>query len=271
MEIARNCPCCYSEKLDTSPAVLMPFVAERVFGWKSFEIPDSLKTIKKATAYSICNSMICLNCYHLFLDMRFNEKEMDNLYKDYRDEEYTELRDSYEPGYKYKNESLGKGYNYTSKVESFISKHLSENPYILDYGGGSGINTPFKSLSKKIELFDISNKYLAPKRSRYDLIVCANVLEHVPFPIETLKKIALFMDDKSILYIELPYEILIKNNVYLEGTHRQKKYWHEHINFFNEKSIGELLDVINFKVIDFKILPISNESTEDVFQILVRL
>jgi hypothetical protein len=75
----------------------MPFVAHRVFGWEAVEITEDwgLKTINNGMAYSVCNSLLCDNCGHLFLDIRFNEGEMNSLYEGYRGQEYTELRERY--------------------------------------------------------------------------------------------------------------------------------------------------------------------------------
>jgi hypothetical protein len=39
--IATQCVCCGSENLKSSPAVLMPFVAHRTFGWKPAVIDKS--------------------------------------------------------------------------------------------------------------------------------------------------------------------------------------------------------------------------------------
>ena len=42
--IATQCVCCGSEKLRNSPAVLIPFVSHRTFGWKPIEIDDSCRS-----------------------------------------------------------------------------------------------------------------------------------------------------------------------------------------------------------------------------------
>src|SRR5665647_1136619 len=99
--IASSCVICGSCALKKSPAILMPFVAHRTFGWEPVEITDDwgLKTIRNGMAYSICNSIQCSNCGLLFLDIRFNESEMNSLYDGYREKQYTELREKYEPGY----------------------------------------------------------------------------------------------------------------------------------------------------------------------------
>ena len=97
-----------------SPAILMPFIAARTFGWHSVVIDDSwgLKTIKNGMAYSICNSLACRECNHLFLDIRFSDSEMSSLYQDYRGQDYVRLRDSFEPGYAIRNKALINGVSF---------------------------------------------------------------------------------------------------------------------------------------------------------------
>lgn len=270
MRIAKSCVCCGAVKIDASPAILMPFISDRVFNWLPFEIDESLglRTIKQGNAYALCNSLLCKNCHHLFLDMRFGGEEMEKLYQDYRGEWYVKQREFYEPGYREKNEALGKGYNYREKIEWFLKPHIKNNPTILDYGGGSGINTPFRE-TIRADIYDISNK-TSPSRSQYDLLICSNVLEHIPFPAEVLKKISWYMDKTSILYIELPHENLIRESLYLDKVNTKKKHWHEHINFFNSKSIVEMLSRAKFNILEFRSLPITNETSDEVFQFICK-
>ena len=84
--IATQCICCGNKKLKNSPAILMPFISSRVFGWDPVLIDNSwgLNTIKDGNAYAICKSLYCTICNFLFLDIRFSDSELRNLYFDYR-------------------------------------------------------------------------------------------------------------------------------------------------------------------------------------------
>ena len=110
MKIATSCVCCGSNDLKKSPSVLMPFIAHRIFDIAPVEITDDWDVkrygIKNGMVYARCNSVCCSNCLHTFLDMRFDDDELNLLYDNYREEEYINLRDHYEPGYKQKNEHL---------------------------------------------------------------------------------------------------------------------------------------------------------------------
>ncbi len=264
--IATECICCGGAELMRSPAVLMPFIAHRIYNWEPVEIDSSwgLKTISLGTAYAICNSLLCIKCRLLFLDIRFSEKEMKRLYNNYRDDNYTELREYYEPGYRARSNGLNRGTNYLKEVEAFLLPYLPKIIKLLDWGGDSGENTPFKDNSKNtIHIYDISNiktngllinvsKEVACQQE-YDLIVCSNVLEHVPYPHQILNEIKSIMTTSTLLYIEVPLENLILE-VYTDiQLLKKKRHWHEHINFFTESSLRALLLASGLSMLSFKV------------------
>ena len=251
---ATSCVCCGNDQLSRSPPILMPFIAQRIYGWEPAQIDESwgLKTIPQGIAYSLCNSLLCEQCGLLFLDIRFSDSEMMRLYENYRDNEYTILREKCEPGYTIRNKALLAGMAYIGDVENFLRPYLPKNVRVLDWGGDTGVNTPFKeSDANTIHIYDISgvdsfgrfqkvSKHTAANNS-YDLIVCSNVLEHVPFPFKELAHIKSIMGPATVLYIEVPLENLVK--VYQGGVKllEKKRHWHEHINFYSRTSLEMLL------------------------------
>jgi hypothetical protein len=200
--------------------------------------------------------MYCEDCGFLFLDMRFSEAEYTNLYQDYRGEAYTVLRDFYEPGYSFRNRELEAGIDYINAVEIFLEPLVRFPLRILDWGGDTGKNTPFKSMAEVFDIYDISNKKVVEGATivskkdlflkEYDLIVCANVLEHVPYPSDLLIDIKKAMNEMSVLYIEVPLEDVVRNNQ--SDLHLFKRHWHEHINFFSEISLRRLLQNIGLEI-----------------------
>jgi len=271
--IARQCVCCGSRDLVKSPAVLMPFVAHRVFDWKPTTIDKTwdLRTIPAGNAVSICNSVLCNSCNHLFLDIRFSEDELALLYADYRGENYVALRSQYEPDYAERNNSLKDGITYHEDVRNFLDPYLHVPVAVLDSGGDTGINTPYREEASICHIYDISAvkvvngaKQVTQEEAlnnRYDLVVCSNVLEHVPYPTDTLSEIYRFMSKKTVLYIELPYEQIMRETQDLSNVLNKKRHWHEHINFFSKSSIERLIDRCGYRVIDFRELSVSHEIT----------
>ena len=256
--VATHCPCCGSDALDKSPAVLMPFISDRVFGWAPVDITPEweLNAMKTGTCYAICNSVQCSECTHLFLDIRFDDDEMRRLYNGYREEAYTALRERYEPGYRERNKDLDAGAPYMADVEAFLAPHLPATPRVLDWGGDTGKNTPFKDNNRVLHIYDISNKAAlvagACKVDRatalarqYDLVVCSNVLEHVPYPSDMVQDIVQAMGPETVLYVEVPLEEVVRGT---DPLHR-KRHWHEHVNFFSERSLSTLLDSCGLDVV----------------------
>lgn len=262
MKQANECPCCGEVNFKKTSAILMPFLSKRIFGYDYVCIDESwnLYNFENTKAITLCHSLQCNNCEFLFCDLRFDDEEMSNLYNDYRGESYVQLRDFYEPGYRIKNEIINQGINYKSKIESFLS-NFGDYSIILDWGGDDGINTPVFS-AKDLYIYDISNKEVLPnftllqkqdlKNYSYDLIVCSNVLEHVSYPRELLQDIRNYMSKDTVLYIEIPCEKLIMKKEIIDKN-EIKRHWHEHINFYSENSIKELLKACNLNILEIEI------------------
>jgi hypothetical protein len=263
--IARHCVCCGSSSLRKSPAVLMPFVAHRAFGWTPAVIDETwgLSSISNGNAYSLCNSIECPDCGLLFLDIRFSEEEMASLYSGYRGDEYVHLRERYEPGYRDRNERLAAGAGYLHEVERFLSPHLPRSMTILDWGGDTGRNTPFAGRWLRRHVLDINEEASASAaervskrhalQQRYDLVVCSNVLEHVPHPYDTVMEMRGALGRGTVLYLEVPFENLMRS-VAPASRLTTKRHWHEHVNFFTESALRCLLTACRLRVIDFRIL-----------------
>lgn len=253
MRIAKRCVCCGSADLARSPAVLMPFVAARAFGWESVEItPDwGLRDLPAGWAHSLCATLACDACGLLFLDMRFDDAEMAALYADYRGPAYRTLRERFEPGYGARNAILEAGSTYIPAIEALLAGHLPAAPRVLDWGGDTGLNTPFRDGAALHHVHEISDRPLVPgaarvsaaeaARNTYDLVVSAQVLEHVPDPRATVRAMAAAVGPETLLYVEVPHETLMREAADPEARRLRKRHWHEHVNFFTEASLRAVL------------------------------
>jgi len=265
MRIASACICCESTALESSPAILMPFVAHRVFGWTPVEItPDwGLRTVPTGLAYPLCNSVECQACGALFLDIRFDEAEMGALYGGYRGPEYAAERERFEPGYLAHNAEILVRSGGTEEQEAFLARHVPERPRVLDWGGDSGAHTPFRGKAAALHVFDVSGQPVvdgarAVGRSEieagaYDLVVLSHVLEHMPVPGDLLTDIRAALAPQTVLYVEVPHEPLVAEARGERGLAARKKHWHEHVNFFTEAGLRALLHRAGLAIVDFEV------------------
>jgi SAM-dependent methyltransferase len=282
--VADACICCGSHALASSPAVLMPFVAKRVFGHEPIEVTAAwgVRDLKPGTSYTPCHSLQCQDCGVLFLDYRFTGEQMDALYRDYRSDSYTRQRDHYEPGYA---ATLAQDYlhrhPYLSEVEAWLAPHLPEQPTVLDWGGGDGCNALFLGRGR-VQVHDISGvATVAGVQSTrpghagdrdYDLVACSQVLEHVPEPLGLLREILPVLSPRTLLYVEVPREALLREHPGSLALAPRKRYWHEHINFFTEASLRQLLGHAGIQVIAIRQLSLDNGVRKgEVFGVLGRL
>ena len=283
MRLAKRCVACDGDRLGHVPAVLMPFVADRIFGWRPAEISPEwgLRDIPAGMACSICKTMMCEDCGMLFLDMRFDDEEMAALYADYRGEAYTRERDRFEPGYAARNANMLEGSAYIGQIEAILEPYLGAKPRVLDWGGDTGVNTPFRSRAMQHDVYDISNRPMVEgarsvdldtvKASVYDLIVFSHVLEHVPYPRESLREIANAMRQETILYVEVPHEEVVRLSENPAQRLDRKRHWHEHINFFTPSALDAVFEDVGLSIIERQSFPIAAAGKNShVFSILAR-
>lgn len=253
MEIARRCIYCDSDHLEHSPAIIMPFVAHRALGYAPVEITPSwgLRDVPTGQCQARCNTVHCRNCGGVFMDLRFGDFEMAALYENYRGPAYSNLRESYEPGYLLRNDELA-CLSHTGAVENFLASKLPEHPRILDWGGDDGRNTPFRLSASRCDIVDISGKATLPGTlsvaptealaNDYDLVVLSHVLEHLPSPLSLLEAVASLVHRGARLYIEVPHEKLMIELASNDDSTawRAKHHWHEHVNFFSKAALNAL-------------------------------
>lgn len=272
--IAQCCVCCGSRQIEASPAVLMPFVAHRAFGWRPVEITEEwgLRTIASGMAYSICNSLRCEDCGHLFLDIRFTEDQVMALYRNYFDDEYAQLRESYEPGYLAKNKKMLAPVHYLEKIKSFLAPLTCEHPRILDWGGGRGQNTPFSITRQGLYIFDISGAppvadaiivdTASVAAETYDLVICSNVLEHVSYPQDLMRDLRRTLAPQTILYLEVPYEPIQRRSNDSPEALQHKRHWHEHVSFFSHRSLRTLIEDADLCILKWELVDVGETPGE---------
>ncbi len=202
-----------------------------------------MKTCAAGMAYPLCNSLQCRDCGALFLDIRFSDAEMARLLTAaMATPSSTALRERFEPGYAALNTALAERAAYLPEVEAMIAPHAPGGRMCWTKGD-TGLNTAVLTAPRSLSVHDISgstwSRASAVDRQdgrprRFDLVVCSNVLEHVPAPAGPLDDIAEAMAPETLLYLEVPHEAYVIQNAGVEDLAAGAKYWHEHVNFFTE-------------------------------------
>jgi 2-polyprenyl-3-methyl-5-hydroxy-6-metoxy-1,4-benzoquinol methylase len=206
----------------------------------------------------------------IFSDVRFDDREIERLYVNYRGEDYCRIRETYEPGYTKINQKIGKDGNQIRKkfIEHIIlNGDISKVRSVLDYGGDQGQLIPKIFAGANRYVFDISG--VAPINgvksvtavevaAPYDLIMCCGVLEHVSFPAKLLELFKGLLTKHGYLYVEVPAGIPTRRYFDLMlGRKWLNTFWrprmHEHINYFTNASLRNTLLLHGFSPLISKI------------------
>ena len=266
---SESCICCGNSDLIASSAIVMPFISYRVFGHEAFSVDETwkMRDLAPGQAYQIAKTIECACCNAIFLDYRFSDAEMERLYSGYRGDHYTRSRIQFEPSYVEVADHYCGRANYISDVEKFLQRYVGENLVVLDWGGDSGVNSPFLYSAARLDIYDISEvEVFEPARkitkeeirtTTYDLVTCLQVLEHVPEPKQVIDEIVNIMTKNTVLYIEVPLEELFRSNADTRGLGQQKRHWHEHVNFFSERSLKMLVERCGLQVIAYESLDVN--------------
>ena len=254
------CPICGSRRIEKFAGFFMPFISTRVFG-----------VDKKDTGI-----LHCKDCNFYCSEVRPTSEQMECLYTDYRGEEYQKQRQSFEPEYTVEfNASLGGKESERSRKDGIfatVNKFCSpeEMEYILDYGGDRGQFFPEQYAQARRYVYDISGVETVEgvecltsiqelAQCPWNLILCCHVLEHLSYPREEIRKIFNIMPVGGYLYVEVPYE----DYFYPCILRKEAIPVHEHINFFNERSLYALFN-------DPHILVLELEKNDSILKIFVK-
>lgn len=216
---ARQCIICGSTRMSNYRARIAPFISARVFSGSA----------PRTSLYR------CDNCNMSFFDLRFENKEMEALYSNYRAPEYQKQRQCFEPDYTVElNMNIGNNpielKNRNDNLLNILSQFTDLNRIksILDYGGDKGQFIPPQLKHTDRYVYEISgtppidgiHQISTPNQLQgktFDLILCNHVLEHVSNPSEIISEIKRFARPSTLLYVELPVEGPFRDEPSLSG------------------------------------------------------
>jgi len=237
MKFDNQCPICKSTQIITK---------KRYF----FELPKNLVNAIEKIKNKRINFLVnyCKKCDNLFLYPRFTEKEYSIKFSD-KSKPYFPLT--------LPKPLLLRSYANYLFLKQFFNYNSSFIPKILDYGGSAGyMLIPFL---KKFDCYLIDYfKYDLPKGIKYlgrnlneadckikfDVIMALRVLEHVNNPLDLIKEFMQVIDEKGIIYIQVPLGCLWEWKS-LDTPFR-------HINYFSEQSLFNLFRIAGLDIIYLK-------------------
>lgn len=239
-------------------ALVAPFLAARIWKRKPF-----------------CVSLVkCRSCGFAFYNPRLDDADLRKLYAGYHSDEYRRMRHSTEPWYTASfNADLSSPANYEkrrARLAPILKEHLGQRKIkrVLDHGGDHGDLVLGLIENAEPFVYDISGAAPAPGVKattdpvaiNADLIINSNVLEHVGFPRKMVADILRAAPDQGLIFLEVPCEVptgasRILRRIAQIGIMGVYRPWlapyilrpatlymmHEHINYFTERSLTELM------------------------------
>jgi len=170
-----------------------------------------------------CRLLECADCGLRFSDLRLDPEEVDQLYGDYRGEDYYRIRHAREPWYT-RNVNRGLGGDpqaIRGRQEHLVQILKREGRWgtirsVLDFGGDRGQFIPAAIEGEKW-VYDISSVEAEPgvktcsrlqdlERNAFDLVMLCHVLEHAMDPMALVETSAARVAEGCLLYVEVPLE-----------------------------------------------------------------
>lgn len=257
MHLTSLCPACQSVNLDLQLTSFAPFISHLIMNYA----PQKRSTGggEPLLPVLLVNKATCKDCGFVFSEARPDTDDMKRIYKDYRGDRYSYLRNLYEPGYAEINPHIGhhvsEKNNRAIAVVNFLSDvvDLSDRKRILDYGGDKGQHIP-AVISGDRFVYDVSGVETEPdvtrltqiENQKFDFIMCCNVLEHLSYPAATVRKLRNVCDEDGVLFIDVPMEF--------KANGRMRDSFHEHINFFTIPALRKCVELSGFKVLKTEIV-----------------
>ena len=135
----------------------------------------------------------------------------------------------------------------TSKISKFF-KHTTG----IDLSG-TGIELAQKMKNERLTFKNMSIEDMIESKKKFKFITSFEVIEHQYLPDDFLNKINKILEDDGILLLSTPYNGYIKNLIIsLLGKndwHYNPLWRHGHIKFFSVKTLRNILETCNFKII----------------------
>ena len=205
---------------------------------------------------------LCSRCLFIQSKLPFHDDDIMRLYRDYRSPSYNSERIKYEPSYAAIADAVGHDpvelENRISALTAFLRRNLTTDLHsVLDYGGSDGRFIPDLCASKYVfEVSDIqpvagvTRVHTDKELASYSLVLLAHVIEHVPYPLDLVRRVAVHVKPGGYLYIETPQEITDDNRDTLRSNALNFDIGiHEHINSYCMSAVSQLIHAAGLHVV----------------------
>ena len=205
--LSAGCLCCGSADLIKEQTLISPYLAFKAM----------------ATGPSECQLCVCRACGFRFYDRGLIDEETSSYYRGYRNEKYYIDRNGFEPFYtRSVHDRLSDHMCSAKRRDSFgaaISTAGVATPLdlVIDYGGGDGSLIADLPAARKISFdpsgtegwtgIEVVERREALPSGEADLVVCAQVLEHVSNPQGLLDDMVSLLRSGGVLYLEVPDQL----------------------------------------------------------------
>ena len=160
------------------------------------------------TKRRVCRYLICDHCELGWFSLRYSAAGLENLYKNYRGDGYTSIRNKWETWYNKEYNLAHENLDWIKSRAEAISSFLLDKvdlsvSEVVDIGGDTGQIAELLG-SKSCRVVEISDRAISSKSQSQALpsvAVLAHVLEHVSFPKEFLANL---LDNYNSVYVEVP-------------------------------------------------------------------
>ncbi|MBN2169486.1 MAG: class I SAM-dependent methyltransferase [Actinobacteria bacterium] len=191
---------------------------------------------------------LCKSCGFIFINPRPTDKDISIKYSVINELESARRREKSKPPTRQEKRA-----ERTYSLLSGLGNKPPSNKRVLDFGGAEGYNLiPFSRDNECLLLdyveYDYSDgiKRLGndlediEKDEKFDIILLCHTLEHVTQPLKMIEDLASHLENKGMLYIEVPLGALIEWNLLKEPL--------THLNFFSEESVSKCFELAGLSV-----------------------
>lgn len=202
---ADGCLCCGSPRLESDQTLTSLFLSRKAWGGR----PEPTWIHR------------CPACDFRFYDRGLSDAEAQAFYDTYRTADYLTQRHADEPFYTRQVHADIEQFLHSPARRASLAQVLvrggvpEEISAVLDYGGSDGTLISELNAARKA-VFDIGGSATMPGieavraaelREEWDLVVCAQTLEHVTDPLATVQELLRLARPGGSLYLEVPNEI----------------------------------------------------------------